>query len=183
MMKKLSVLLIVSALIVLTAFPVGASFTADLPDYVSISGGAWFEVYSSDLGSCTIVFPFEFKEYCLAFSVSGSGLPVDIINVTNSTIYGLVFTSNGTQYNCRANRFSTIQYQDESTTYNQWRDLNVDVVGMDNSNIQFITDDFLYYNDTVIDYNKVNLALSCVIAIVLIINLFVSLLRKGRRVY
>lgn len=182
-MKKLSILLIISALIILTAFPVGASFTAEMPDYVSISGGAWFEVYDSAVGSCTVVFPIELKNNCFAFMLSDTGIAYDIVNVTNSTIYGFVFTANGKEYNCRATRFDTIQYQDESSSYSQWYGLSPDVTAISNTNIMFLTDNPLYYNDTVIDYDKYNLAMTSIIAIVLIINLFVSLLRKGRRVY
>ncbi len=182
-MRKLSILLIVLALLILMAFPAAASFTAEMPDYVSISGGAWFEVYDSVLGRCTVVIPVEFKNNCLAFVLSDTGIPLGITNVTNTTIYGAVVTSSGEYYDVRASRFDTFYFQNVDSSYSQWEYFSMDVTAISNTNIMFLTDNPLYYNDTVIDYDKYNLAMTSIIAIVLIINLFVSLLRKGRRVY
>lgn len=182
-MKKLSVLLIVSALIMLMAFPVGADFTAEMPRYTNITGGAWFEVLDSAIGACTVVVPIEFKDNCLAFVLSDNDIPFTIVNVSNSTINGTVITPDGQQYSCRATRFSWFQYQDTTSSYSQWLDLNPEVETMSNSNMFFLTDNPLFYNNTVLDYDKIQLAFSGVICIVLILNLFVSLLRKGRRAY
>lgn len=182
-MKKLSILLIVSALIILMAFPAAASFTAEMPRYTNITGGAFFEVLDSAVGACTVIIPIEFKDNYLAFVLSGDDIPFVIVNVSNSTINGVVITPDGRQYTCRATRFSWFEYQDTSSPYNQWLDLNPEVTTMSNSNIFFLTENPLYYNNTVLDYNKIQLAFSCLIFMVLILDLFVNLLRKGRRAY
>lgn len=155
-------------------------FTSNLPKYVNYSGGAWFEVFDSAVGRCTVIFPIEFKDDCFGFELSSVGIPVNIINFTNSTLYGTVITSNGTQYACRASRFSGIEYQTASS-YNQYVELIPDAESLSNSNMLFITDDTNYINDTVPDYGKYYLFIFAFIGLCEFLSLCTNLLRRGRR--
>lgn len=180
-MKKITAFLIV--LIIITAstcFMSSAVFTSDIPDYVNLSGGAWFEVYDSSLGRCTVIFPIEFKNNIFGFKLSDSGIPSDIVNFSNSTVYGTVITSGGTEYACRASRFSTIEYQTTSS-YNQYVSLNPDVISLGNSNMLFLTDDENYINDTVPDYEKYILFILTFIGFCEFISVCSNLVRRGRR--
>lgn len=156
------------------------TFTDDLPKYVRYSGGAWFEVFDSALGRCTVIFPVEFKNNKFGFKLSSSGVPIDIINFTNSTINGLVITSDGTQYNCRAQRFSYIEYQ-TSGNYNQYVTLSPSTESLSNSNMLFLTDDINYINDTIPDYEKYYLFIFAFIGFCEFLSLCSNLLRRGSR--
>lgn len=183
-MKKIITVLAVFILIFSFCVPASAAedklFTSDLPKYVNYSGGAWFEAFDSSLGRCTVVFPLEFKDNCFGFKLSASGIPVDIINVTNTTVYGTVITSNGTQYSCRASRFSGIEYQTTSA-YNQYVELSPDAESLSNSNMLFITEDTNYINDTVPDYDKYFLFIFAFIGLCEFLSLCANLFRRGRR--
>lgn len=180
-MKKITAFLLVCiVLIAATCFMSSAAFTSELPDYVNLSGGAWFEVYDSALGRCTVIFPVEFKDNIFGFKLSDSGLPSDIVNFSNSTVYGTVFTSDGSQYACRVSRFSTIEYQTTSS-YNQYVALSPDVVSLGNSNMLFLTDDTNYINDTVPDYQKYFLFIFTFIGFCEFISVCANLVRRGRR--
>lgn len=156
------------------------TFTAEIPDYVDYSGGAWFETFNSALGRCTVIFPLEYKDDCFGFSLSSAGLPDNIINLTNSTLYGVIFTANGTEYSCRASRFNQIEYQ-TNTSYSSYANLNPDASSLSNSNMLFVTDDVNYINDTVPDYNKYFLFIFAFIGFCEFLSLCTNLLRRGRR--
>lgn len=184
-MKKITLTLVITLILIMSvcfsAFAADDNiFTADIPDYVNYSGGAWFEVLNSSLGRCTVIFPLEFKDNIFGFSLSDGGLPTDIVNFSNSTIYGLIITANGTEYSCRCSRFSSIEYQ-TTTSYNTYTALNPQVVSLSNSNMLFITEDSNYINDTVPDYDKYFLAIFSLIAFCEFFTLCSNLLRRGRR--
>lgn len=181
MKKILLTTFLVITVIFLTCFTSSAVFTAEIPDYVNYSGGAWFEVYDSYLGRCTVIFPLEFKDNIFGFKLSDTDLPSDIVNFSNSTVYGLVITSNGTEYSCRCSRFSTIEVQTTSSSYNTYVDLSPNVLSLSNSNMLFITEDTNYINDTVPDYEKYYLAIFAFLAFCEFFGLCSNLLRRGRK--
>lgn len=182
MKKIITIIFTILFIFVIFCFPASAAgFTNDLPDYVNFSGGAWFEVYDSVVGRCTVVFPVEFKNNIFGFKLSSSGLPADIINFSNTTIYGYVFTSSGKEYNCRASRFSSIEVQTSTSSYSTYENLSPSALSLNNSNMQFITDDINYFNDSVADYDKFQNVLLTVIALSSFFSLCSNLLRKGRR--
>lgn len=158
-----------------------AAFTCEIPDYVNYSGGAWFEALDSTVGRCTVIFPLEFKDNIFGFSLSSADLPVDIYNFSNTTIYGIVITSNGNQYSCRCSRFSPIEVQTSSTGYNNYEYLNPDVMSLSNSNMLFITDNYNYYNSTVLEIDKFQNVMLSLIAFCSFFSLCVNLFRRGRR--
>lgn len=181
MKKILLTFSLIIIILITTCFSSYAVFTAELPEYVNYSGGAWFEVFHSDFGRCTVIFPLEFKDNCFGFKLSAAGMPVDIYNFTNTTIYGLVVTSNGKEYSCRASRFSPIEVQSSTTGYQTYVNLNPDSVALSNSNMLFITDDENYYNDTVMNYDNYYLVALSIIAFCSFFGLCVNLFRRGRR--
>lgn len=185
-MKKIVIFLLISVFMLsccvssASAADADDTFTDDLPKYVDYSGGAWFEIFDSSLGRCTVIFPIEFKNCSFGFELSGSGVPVNIINFTNSTIYGFVITSDGTKYNCRASRFSEIEYQ-TTGSYNTYVALSPSTEALSNSNMLFITDDVNYINDTVPDYDKYFLFIFAFIGLCELLSLCSNLLRRGSR--
>lgn len=180
MKKILLTFFLITTILIMTCFSASAVFTAEIPDYVNYSGGAWFETFNSAVGRCTVIFPLEFKDNCFGFSLSSSGLPSDIVNFTNSTVYGLVITSDGTEYSCRVSRFSEIEYQTNSS-YSSYAYLYPDVTSLSNSNMLFITDDVNYINDTVPSYDKYYLVIFAFIGFCEFFSLCSNLLRRGRR--
>lgn len=181
MKKVLLTFLLITVILISICFSASATFTSEMPDYVNYSGGAWFEIYDSVVGRCTVIFPLEFKDNIFGFSLSDTGLPSDIVNFSNSTIYGLVITSNGLEYSCRCSRFSTIEVQTSTSSYSNYVTLNPDVVSLANSNMLFITDDTNYINDTVPDYGKFEIVMLAFIALCSFFSLCTNLLRRGRR--
>lgn len=174
-----------AALIFVCVFSLSASakyYTDDLPSYVSISGGAYFEVYDTNLGKqVTVVFPIEFKDDHFGFSLSGSSVASNIVNVTNSTVYGVVYTSDGEKYSCRASRQDVIEYSYEySTGRYEYRDLSPKMSTLTNSNMQFLTDNKDLYNQSFVDYEKVVAFLLLSLVLLQLVSLFVLALRKGR---
>ena len=173
-----------AALILVCVFSLSASakyYTDDLPSYVSISGGAYFEVYDTNLGQVTVVFPIEFKDEHFGFSLSGSSVASNIVNVTNSTAYGYVYASNGSVYSCRASRQDVIEYSYEySTGRYEYRDLSPQMSTLTNSNMQFLTDNKDLYNQSLVDYEKVVALLLLSLVLLQLVSLFILALRKGR---
>lgn len=156
-----------------------AKYTADMPSYVPYSGGAYFEIVDKNLGTVTCLFPIEFKDNTFGFNDSGSGTPSNIVNLTNSTINGVLITSNGTQYTCRASRFSEVEYRlTSSSSYTTIRPV---LAGMNVSNIDFVTDDQLYANEGYFNYKNVLLVCAVFCALCEAGSLAANLLRRGYR--
>lgn len=122
-MKKKILIFLSSLIIIFSAFPISA-FAADYPDEypknIPYSGGAYIYAYSSTFGNCSLVFPLEYKNGYFGFVGSGSA---DVGNLTNSTIYGTVYTSNSRSYQIRASSWGNIEYRADNN-YN-WYSVNL----------------------------------------------------------
>lgn len=168
----------------LLTLPLSASakyYTNEIPSYAKISGGAFFEIYDTNLGQITVVFPVEFENGCFAFKLSSAGTPVNILNVTNSTVYGYIYTSSGSTYSCRASRQDIIEYYVQGSGYSSsYVDLNPNMSTLVNTNIQFLTNSRDWYNESILDSDKYINVILLFLLIVECISLFILALRKGR---
>ena len=182
-MKKIFVFL--SVLLVFTMLVVPASavkYTDNWPNYVKISGGAYFEVFDTNLGQVTCVFPVEFKDGCFGFTLSDAGLPVNFVNVSNTTAYGYLYTSGGKKYSCRASRQDVIEYYLDDNTYSsKYVDLSPTIAGMTNTNINFLTSDEDYYNESFFDKDKLIVSLLVASVVIKLFVLLAQLFGKGKR--
>lgn len=175
-----------SSLLVLLFVPVffistqAAKYTDEYPTYIPYSGGAYFEIFDSRLGTCSAVFPIEFKDRAFGFIRNSNGSVTNIVNVTNSTINGNVITSSGQVYVCRASRFSGIEYR-LSNTSGTYTSLSPDMSSLSNTNISFVTDDIDYYNENSIDKDKYIMVILTLIALSEFLGLCTNLLRRGYR--
>ena len=166
---------------VTSVFTSAKFYNNEIPLYTGVSGGAFFEVYDTALGQVTVVFPIEFKESRFAFSLSRTGVPVNIINVTNSTVYGNLYTSNGSSFSCRSSRQGVIEYQYEylSGRY-EYRPLRPNMSTLVNTNMQFLTDDVNYYNQSILNRDYYIFFILLLITVLQVISIFILALRKGR---
>lgn len=99
-----------------------------------LSGGAFFEVDTDELGSVKIYIPIDYQEGSFAYDNYGN-----LVNIRAATITGYIL--DGTQYTVRWTSFGTPQYRllnysGAGSTYN---DLTVEMV--EDTNIQIIEDD------------------------------------------
>ena len=99
-----------------------------------LSGGAFFDVSTQQLGDVKIYIPIDYQEGSFAYDNNGN-----LVNIRSSTITGYIL--DGTQYTVRWNSFNTPQYRlvNYSGTGNQYQDLDINSV--DDTNIQIVTDD------------------------------------------
>ncbi|MGM9926904.1 MAG: hypothetical protein ACI35P_03045 [Bacillus sp. (in: firmicutes)] len=125
-----TILLIFSAFVV-PAFAV--EYETQFPEYVTISGGAYFEVNSS-LGQITFVAPNNYKDNTFGFTGSGN----NICNCTNSTVSGYIYTPSGGRYTARFASLGTLEYRTSDTYDYQWVTLTVTEIL--NTNVNFIDD-------------------------------------------
>lgn len=147
-MKKILVFL--ATLVVLNFAFSSTAFAADYgyeyPDYVPVSGGAFFEVKSS-LGTVAVVFPIDYKDGYFGFVDSGSG---SVGNISRSTINGYVYTRNGQVYTLRAVYGEYLEYQTNNFS-RDWVTLNITEILNTNINLVDLTDqgretEFQYYD-------------------------------------
>lgn len=99
-----------------------------------LSGGAFFEVETSELGNVKIYIPMDYQEGSFAYDNYGN-----LVNIRASTITGYIL--DGTQYSVRWTSFGTPQYRllNYSGVGSTYNDLSVEDV-LD-TNIQIIEDD------------------------------------------
>lgn len=98
-----------------------------------LSGGAFFEVDTSELGSVKIYIPIDYQEGSFAYDNNGN-----LVNIRASTITGYIL--DGTQYTVRWTSFNTPQYRLTDSDYSSsYEDLTV--VSVTDTNIQIIEDD------------------------------------------
>lgn len=181
-MKKIIVLFSVLILCISFAVPVSAAqYTDEWPSYVKISGGAYFEVFDSNLGKVTCVFPVEFKDNSFCFSLSDANLPTNFVNVSNTTVYGYLYTSSGKKYSCRASRQDVIEYNMNDSGYSNYVDLNPVIAGMTNTNMTFLTSDKEYFNESVFDGEKYLHFVITVLVVLELLSVLIQLFGKGRR--
>lgn len=156
------------------------SFAADydmlIPSYVPYSGGAFFEVYDSNLGKVSCVFPLDFQNGTFGFNGSGT----NIYNLTNSTINGYVVTSNGTVYTARAQRLSYVEYR-LSTTTSTYTALSPDMTTLKASNINFVTDNPELYNDSYFNRDNYIVTMLTLLAVFEGAGVLIALLRRGHK--
>ena len=132
--KILSVLFVF--LLIISSFVVPAfavEYGTQFPEYVTISGGAYFEVNSS-LGQITFVCPNNYKNNTFGFTGSGS----NICNCTNSTVSGYIYTPSGGRYTARFTSLGTLQYRTSDSYGYEWITLTVNEIL--NTNVNFIDD-------------------------------------------
>lgn len=158
----------------LTSF--AADYDTSLPSYVPYSGGAFFEVFDSNLGKVSCVFPVDFLVNTFGFNSAGS----NIYNLTNSTINGYVITSGGNVYTARATRFNYVEYRLNNTTAT-YTALHPDMSTLKASNINFITDDENLYNDSFFNRDNFVIAILVLLCVCECSNVLISLFRKGYR--
>lgn len=181
-MKKVFVLLSVLLVCAFAVVPVSAAqYTDEWPSYVKISGGAYFEVFDSNLGQVACVFPVEFKDNSFGFSLSDANLPTNFVNVSNTTVYGYLYTSSGKKYSCRASRQDVIEYNVNDSGYSNYVDLDPVIAGMTNTNMSFLTSDKEYFNESVLDGEKyLHFAVTALVVLELL-SVLIQLFGKGRR--
>lgn len=153
-----------------------ADYDTSLPSYVPYSGGAFFEVFDSNLGEVTCIFPIDFQNNTFGFNSSGS----NIYNLTNSTVNGYVITSNGAIYTARASRFNYVEYR-LSTVTGTYTGLSPDMSTLTATNLNFITDDADFYNDSYFNKDNYIMALLTILCICEASNVLISLFRRGYR--
>lgn len=181
-MKKICVLFSVLILCISVVVPAtAAKYTDDLPSYVKISGGAYFEVFDSNLGQITCVFPVEFKDNSFCFSLSAANLPVNFVNVTNTIVYGYLYTSSGKKYSCRASRQDVIEYNMNDSGYSNYVDLDPVIAGMTNTNMSFLTEDVDYYNENSLDSEKYMRFMVAALVVLQLLSVLILLFGKGKR--
>lgn len=152
------------------------TYNNDFPDYVPYAGGAYIEVESSSFQKCTLVFPINSQKNSISFLGSSNS---DIVNITNSTINGYLYTSTGTQYTFRMASLSGVEYRTNSYPYD-WNDL--DITQILNTNVVFedLTDlnrqnDNPYFST----FEKVCLTFGFIAVLLLLLRLIVLPFRKG----
>ena len=150
-----------------------ATYSTEFPAYVPVSGGAFIETNVTTLGQATLVFPLQYQNATFGFAGSGS----NICNLTNSTVNGYLYRTNGQQYPIRLVRLGTLEYQQASGTW-----AAVDTVDVLNTNITFIdqtagdrqTDNYFYDKYGILE-------LSVILILVLgFVSMLYVLLRKER---
>lgn len=99
-----------------------------------LSGGAFFDVDTSELGAVKIYIPIDYQEGSFAYDNYGN-----LVNIRASTITGYIL--DGTQYTVRWTSFGTPQYRllNYSGVGSTYNDLNIESV--QDTNIQIIEDD------------------------------------------
>ena len=108
----------------------GAVYSTEFPSYIPLSGGAYFETNVASLGQVSAVFPLQYKNDTFGFTGTGN----NICNLTNSTVSGYLYRTNGTTYSCRFTRQGTLEYQATATA--TWTALSTSAIS--NTNIQFV---------------------------------------------
>lgn len=135
-MKKLIIFLTTIVCCLTSATAVyAAEYGEQFPNYLKYSGGGYIEVQSS-AGSGTIIVPNQYKTNTFGFDNRG----YNIFNCSSSTVTGRFITTNGTEYTCRFQGFSSAeirplnanaQTQYVALTVNQI--LNTNISFMDNT--------------------------------------------------
>lgn len=99
-----------------------------------LSGGTFFDVDTSELGTVKIYIPIDYQEGSFAYDNYGN-----LVNIRASTITGYIL--DGTQYTVRWTSFGTPQYRllNYSGVGSTYNDLNIESV--QDTNIQIIEDD------------------------------------------
>lgn len=151
-------------------------YDTSIPAYVPYSGGAFFEVFDTNLGKVSCVFPIDFIDGTFGFNSSGS----NIFNLTNSTINGYIITSGGTIYTARASRFNYVEYRLNNTT-SSYIALSPNMSTLTASNINFITNDAELYNDSYFNKENYIITLLTILCICEAANVLISLFRRGYR--
>lgn len=153
-----------------------AEYDTSIPSYVPYSGGAFFEVFDSNLGQVSCVFPLDFLDGTFGFNSAGT----DIYNLTNSTVNGYVVTSGGAVYTARANRFSYIEYRLNNTT-SQYTALDPNLNAITATNINFVTDDPKLFNDSYFNRDNYIMTMLTLLAVFEGAGVLISLLRRGHK--
>lgn len=99
-----------------------------------LSGGAFFEVDTRQLGDVKIYIPIDYQEGSFAYDNNGN-----LVNIRAATITGYIL--DGTQYTVRWSSFNTPEYRltNYTGTSSQWQELTIESVN--DTNIQIIEDD------------------------------------------
>lgn len=117
------------------------SYSDDFPNWCPVSGGAYFEVETSQGRACVVV-PRNYRFDCFGFQ-SSSGY--NVANITNSTVSGYIYFKDSTSYygnptslQCRFGSFGTLNvYVPYQSTYGgtsyQWQSL--DITSILNTNV------------------------------------------------
>lgn len=177
-MHKLVRIIICSVfgLVVLVTPTYAMTYNNVFPDYVPYAGGAYIEVESSSFQKCTLVFPINSQKDSISFLGSSNS---DIVNITNSTISGYLYTKTGVQYTVRMGSLDTVEYRTNSYPYD-WHELNItkilntnvvfdDLKGLDRQN------DNPYFST----YEKVCLTFGFIGVLLLLLRLIILPFRKG----
>lgn len=120
-----------------------SDLSSALPDYLNHSSGSFVEC-ETNLGKGVFVLPISTFENTIGFTRSGN-----LYNISNSTVSGLFITSNGTEYNVRAQSLNCFQYQSDNTSWGgTYIDITVESVLSTNINIYdyFGENDIVHYS-------------------------------------
>ena len=152
------------------------TYNNDFPDYVPYAGGAYIEVNDTTFQGCTLIFPIDIQKGCISFLGSSNS---DIVNITNSTISGYLYTKTGVQYTVRMGSLDTVEYRTNSYPYD-WNELNITQILNTNVVFEDLTDlDRQNDNPYFSTYEKVCLTFGFIAVLLLLLRLIVLPFRKG----
>lgn len=152
------------------------TYNNDFPDYVPYAGGAYIEVNDTTFQGCTLIFPIDIQKGCISFLGSSNS---DIVNITNSTISGYLYTKTGVQYIVRMGSLDTVEYRTNSYPYD-WNELNITQILNTNVVFEDLTDrDRQNDNPYFTTYEKVCLTFGFIAVFLLLLRLIVLPFRKG----
>ena len=159
-----------------------ASYGDELPAYVGISGGAFFDC-KTDQGLSTIVFPIDYQYGTFGFQGDGQ----NVMNLTSSTVSGMIYYSSPstfygepTELQCRMTAFGTLEVY-EPYLYNngiryQWTDQTVQEITA--TNCQLID----YHGDRQNDGEVYDQHTMILIVVVVVLALLVFIVwKRGRK--
>lgn len=169
-----SLAVFIGLFIILSSFPAYAKeYSEQYPAYLNPSGGCYVEC-QTNLGKGTFIVPLTYQKNTIGFYGNGNNL----MNVTNTTVSGTFYLTNGRTYNIRASGFNTFQYQTEDG-YGRYSDLTVTEIY--NTNCFFVDDKLDRQNDK-FDFDVLTMVNIMLLAVVIII-LFLKISKPKVKYY
>lgn len=117
--RRISVILALLALCVIS----GSAYDDSPPESSPFVGSCYITADSSALGIVDIYIPVSYQSGYFGYSDDG-----DLFNVSNSSVSGILYTSNGTEYSFRCSSWSVPQYRSISGSSYTYYDLGIDEI-------------------------------------------------------
>lgn len=114
--RRISVVLALFALCVIP----GNAYDDSPPTSAPFVGSCYITANTSALGTVDIYLPVSYQSGYFGYSDDG-----DLFNVSNSSISGILYTSDGTEYTFRCSSWSAPQYRSPSGSSYTYYDLGV----------------------------------------------------------